>query len=74
MPRSEGGSGVRDAGAAEFSGTPDRVGADPDWRERFADEADELVAAFERLLAETGRDPRWTSPGGLSTGARARGE
>ncbi len=39
---------------ADFTATPDRVGAGPDWRERFADETDKLVAAWSAPGAEKG--------------------
>ncbi|MER5949375.1 TIGR03086 family metal-binding protein [Streptomyces sp. NPDC001904] len=39
-------------GDSDFTATPDEVAADPRWRERFAEEADALVAA-------------WSAPGAL---------
>lgn len=39
-------------GASDFAETPDVVGTDPRWRDRFAEEADALVAA-------------WSAPGAL---------
>lgn len=41
-------------GTSDFGDTPDRVGAGPDWRERFVDEADKLVAAWSAPGAEEG--------------------
>ncbi|MFF4111903.1 TIGR03086 family metal-binding protein [Streptomyces sp. NPDC001714] len=41
-------------GTADFTRTPDRVGAGPDWRERFAAEAERLVAAWSAPGAEDG--------------------
>ncbi|MGW3292019.1 TIGR03086 family metal-binding protein [Streptomyces sp. NPDC001002] len=40
--------------ASDFGETPDRVGAGPDWRERFEGEADRLVAAWSAPGAEEG--------------------
>ncbi|MGW1216167.1 TIGR03086 family metal-binding protein [Streptomyces sp. NPDC002499] len=40
--------------ASDFGETPDRVGEGPDWRERFAGEADRLVAAWSAPGAEEG--------------------
>ncbi|MBA4864491.1 TIGR03086 family protein [Streptomyces sp. PSKA54] len=39
---------------ADFSSTPDHVGAGPDWRERFAEETERLVAAWSATGAEEG--------------------
>ncbi|MGW1030226.1 TIGR03086 family metal-binding protein [Streptomyces sp. NPDC002577] len=39
---------------ADFSHTPDHVGAGADWRERFAEEAERLVAAWSAPGAEEG--------------------
>ncbi|WP_280878743.1 TIGR03086 family metal-binding protein [Streptomyces pseudovenezuelae] len=39
---------------SDFGETPDRVGAGADWRERFAGEADRLVAAWSAPGAEEG--------------------
>lgn len=47
--------------------TPDRVGESPEWRERLADEADRLVAAWSAPGAEEGRT------GGMNMPARLVG-
>ncbi|NGO13478.1 TIGR03086 family protein [Streptomyces sp. HC44] len=39
---------------SDFTVTPDHVGAEPGWRERFADEVDRLVAAWSAPGAEEG--------------------
>ncbi|MFJ4471904.1 TIGR03086 family metal-binding protein [Streptomyces sp. NPDC089424] len=52
-------------GTADFSGTPDRVGEGPDWRERFADEADALVAAWAAPGALEGTAGAWQMPARL---------
>ncbi|MGW3724362.1 TIGR03086 family metal-binding protein [Streptomyces sp. NPDC000851] len=52
-------------GESDFSSTPDRVGAGPDWRERFADETDELVAAWAAPGAEDGTAGAWQMPARL---------
>jgi uncharacterized protein (TIGR03086 family) len=52
-------------GESDFSETPDRVGAGPDWRERFAREADRLVAAWSAPGAEEGVAGAWQMPARL---------
>jgi uncharacterized protein (TIGR03086 family) len=52
-------------GESDFSATPDRVGAGPDWRERFAEETDKLVAAWSAPGAEEGTAGAWKMPAGL---------
>ncbi|EGX61571.1 hypothetical protein SZN_01489 [Streptomyces zinciresistens K42] len=53
--------------SSDFGGTPDAVAAGPDWRERFAAEADLLVAAWSAPGAEEGRT------GGMDLPARLVG-
>ncbi|MFE2265460.1 TIGR03086 family metal-binding protein [Streptomyces griseosporeus] len=50
---------------ADFSVTPRRVGAGGDWRERFADETDKLVAAWSAPGAEDGTTGAWQMPARL---------
>ncbi|MFF6786525.1 TIGR03086 family metal-binding protein [Streptomyces sp. NPDC012510] len=52
---------------ADFGETPDRVAESPEWRERLADEADRLVAAWSAPGAEEGRT------GGMNMPARLVG-
>ncbi|WP_228044379.1 TIGR03086 family metal-binding protein [Streptomyces ferrugineus] len=52
---------------SDFGETPDRVGEGPDWRERLADEADRLVAAWSAPGAEEG------TTGGMNMPARLVG-
>jgi uncharacterized protein (TIGR03086 family) len=52
-------------GESDFASTPDRVGAGADWRERFADEADRLVAAWSVPGAEEGAAGAWQMPARL---------
>ncbi|MBZ9644422.1 TIGR03086 family metal-binding protein [Streptomyces sp. PSKA30] len=52
-------------GESDFSATPDRVGAGPDWRERFAEETDKLVAAWSAPGAEEGAAGAWKMPARL---------
>jgi uncharacterized protein (TIGR03086 family) len=52
-------------GESDFSTTPDRVGAGPDWRERFAEETDRLVAAWSAPGAEEGTAGAWQMPARL---------
>ncbi|MEV6171322.1 TIGR03086 family metal-binding protein [Streptomyces sp. NPDC051954] len=52
-------------GESDFASTPDRVAAGPDWRERFADEADRLVAAWSAPGAEEGVAGAWQMPARL---------
>ncbi|MBT2419091.1 TIGR03086 family protein [Streptomyces sp. ISL-22] len=52
-------------GESDFSSTPDRVGAGPDWRERFADETARLVAAWSAPGAEEGTAGAWQMPARL---------
>jgi uncharacterized protein (TIGR03086 family) len=52
-------------GEADFSRTPDRVGAGGDWRERFAHETDRLVAAWSAPGAEEGTAGAWRMPARL---------
>ncbi|MFE0249370.1 TIGR03086 family metal-binding protein [Streptomyces sp. NPDC059010] len=53
--------------ASDFGETPDRVGADSGWRERLADEAERLVAAWSAPGAEDG------TTGGMNMPARLVG-
>ncbi|MGW6903689.1 TIGR03086 family metal-binding protein [Streptomyces sp. NPDC054940] len=53
--------------ASDFGETPDRVDASPEWRERLADEADRLVAAWSAPGAEEG------TTGGMNMPARLVG-
>lgn len=55
-------------GESDFSTTPDRVGAGPDWRERFAEETDRLVAAWSAPGAEEGTAGAWRMPARLVGG------
>lgn len=50
---------------SDFSATPDRVGTDPDWRERFRGEADRLVTAWSAPGAEEGTAGAWQMPARL---------
>ncbi|MFH9003533.1 TIGR03086 family metal-binding protein [Streptomyces afghaniensis] len=52
-------------GESDFSTTPDRVGAGHDWRERFAEETDRLVAAWSAPGAEEGTAGAWQMPARL---------
>ncbi len=52
-------------GESDFASTPDRVGAGPDWRERFAGEADRLVTAWSAPGAEDGVAGAWQMPARL---------
>ncbi|KUO20998.1 TIGR03086 family metal-binding protein [Streptomyces dysideae] len=52
-------------GESDFATTPDRVGAGPDWRERFAEETDRLVAAWSAPGAEEGTAGAWQMPARL---------
>ncbi|MGV9454657.1 TIGR03086 family metal-binding protein [Streptomyces sp. NPDC003635] len=52
-------------GQSDFSATPDRVGTDPGWRERFCGEADRLVAAWSAPGAEEGSAGAWQMPARL---------
>jgi uncharacterized protein (TIGR03086 family) len=52
-------------GDSDFAVTPDRVGAAPDWRERFADETDKLVAAWSAPGAEEGTTGTMNMPARL---------
>ncbi|MEU0969509.1 TIGR03086 family metal-binding protein [Streptomyces sp. NPDC005917] len=46
---------LAEKGSVDFTRTPDRVGEGADWRERFADEAERLVAAWSVPGAEDGK-------------------
>ncbi|WP_372344541.1 TIGR03086 family metal-binding protein [Streptomyces sp. KL116D] len=50
---------------SDFSSTPDRVGEGADWRERFAREADALVAAWSAPGAEEGESGAMKMPARL---------
>jgi uncharacterized protein (TIGR03086 family) len=50
---------------ADFTVTPRRVGAGGDWRERFADETDKLVAAWSAPGVEDGTTGAWQMPARL---------
>ncbi|MEV5608061.1 TIGR03086 family metal-binding protein [Streptomyces sp. NPDC052225] len=50
---------------SDFTATPDRVGQGPDWRERFADQADALTAAWSAPGAENGTTGAMNMPARL---------
>ncbi|MEU6662402.1 TIGR03086 family metal-binding protein [Streptomyces sp. NPDC046821] len=50
---------------SDFSATPDHVGAGPDWRERFGEEARKLVAAWSAPGAEEGTTGAMNMPAPL---------
>ncbi|MER5941779.1 TIGR03086 family metal-binding protein [Streptomyces sp. NPDC001928] len=51
--------------ASDFGDAPDRVADGPEWRERLADEADRLVAAWSAPGAEDGTTGAWDMPARL---------